>query len=152
MEVKALKITNPLYLGQIGPLIDKFNKKIKLDGVTYESLYTYFAQNVQFGGDRAEFWIAYEDEQPVGFADWFVRGLPHVGKVCCDFLYSSNRKREPVELLVDEFEKFGLKHRAPLYEAYAINEELFRVHRLAATRKGYNVTRLKTVNFLGRKQ
>jgi len=57
-----------------------------------------------------------------------------------------------VELLINEFEKFGLHHKAPLYEAYAINEELFRVHRLAATRKGYEVTRLKTVNFLGRKQ
>ena len=152
MEAKALKITNPLYLGQIGPLIDKFNKKINLDGVTYESLYTYFAQNVQFGGDKADFWIVYEDEKQVGFANWFVRGLPHIGKVCCDFLYSSNRMREPVELLHVEFEKFGLKHRAPLYEAYAINEELFRVHRLAATRKGYKVSILKTVNFIGRKK
>ena len=152
MEFKAQKITNPLYLGQIGPLIDKFNKKIKVVGITYESLYTYFSQNVQFGSDRAEFWVVYEKDKPVGFASWFVRGLPHTGKVCCDFLCSSNRKREPVELLVDEFEKFGLRHRAPLYEAYAINEELFRVHRLAATRKGYEVTRMKTVNFVGRKQ
>lgn len=151
-QFKAQKITNPLYLGHIGPMIDKFNKKINFAGITYESLYSYFAQNIQFGGDRAEFWIVYEDDKPVGFADWFVRGLPHIGKVCCDFLYSSNRMREPVELLHDEFEKFGLKHRAPLYEAYAINEELFRVHRLAATRKGYDITRLKTVNFIGRKQ
>jgi len=153
--MEALKITSPLYLGQIGPLIDRFNKKIQIPGITYESLYAYLAQNVQFGGDRAEFWIVYEGdnpgENPVAFADWFIKGLPHIGKVCCDFLYSSNRKREPVELLITEFEKFGLKHRAPLYEAYAINEELFRVHRLAATRKGYNITRLKTVNFLGRK-
>jgi len=152
MEVKALKITNPLYLGQIAPLIDKFNKKIKIPGITYESLYTYFAQNIQLGGDRAEFWVVYEDEKVVGFGSWVFRGLPHIGKVCCDFLYSPNRKREPVELLINEFEKFGLHHKAPLYEAYAINEELFRVHRLAATRKGYEVTRLKTVNFLGRKQ
>lgn len=148
---KAQKITNPLYLGQIGPMIDKFNKKIEIPGITYESLYSYFAQNVQFGGDRVEFWLVFEDETPVAFADWFVKPLPHIGKVCCDFLYSNNRMREPVELLVDEYEKFGLKHRAPIYEAYAITEELFRVHKLAATRKGYEITRMKTVNFLGRK-
>jgi len=152
MEFKAIKITNPLYLGQIGPMIDKFNKIIKIEGITYESLYSYFAQNIQFGGDKVEFWVVYEGDNPVGFGSWFVRGLPYIGRVCCDFLYSSNRKREPVELLVDEFEKFGLKHRAPLYEAYAISEELFRVHKLAATRKGYEVTRLKTVNFVGRKK
>ena len=152
MEFKALKITNLLYLGQIGPIIDKFNKKINIEGVTYESLYSYFAQNIQFGGDRVEFWVVYGDETPVGFANWSVRGLPYIGRVCCNYLYSSNRMREPVELLVNEFEKFGLKHRAPLYEAYAITEELFRVHKLAATRKGYEVTRLKTVNFVGRKK
>ena len=152
MEVKAIKITNPLYLGNIGPMIDKFNKKIQIPGVTYESLYSYFAQNIQLGGDKAEFWVVYEDEKAVGFGNWFLRGLPHIGKVCCDFLYSSNRMREPVELLINEFEKFGLKFKAPIYEAYAINEELFRVHRLAATRKGYEITRLKTVNFLGRKK
>ncbi len=155
MEFKALKITSPLFLGQMGPLIDKFNKIIKVQGITYESLYTYFAQNIQFGGDRVEFWIVYtgkeEGENPIAFASWFVKGLPYTGMVCCDFLYSSNRMREPVELLHEEFEKFGLKHRAPLYEAYAISEELFRVHKLAATRKGYEITRLKTVNFVGRK-
>lgn len=152
MGFKAIKITNPLYLGQIGPMIDKFNKKIDIEGVTYESLYTYFSQNIQFGGDRVEFWVVYEGDKSVGFANWSVRGLPYQGRVCCDFLYSSNRMREPVELLVTEFEKFGLKHRAPLYEAFAINEELFRVHRLAATRKGYEITKLKTVNFIGRKK
>ena len=140
----------------MGPMIDAFNKKIKIPGITYESLYTYFANNIQFGGDKAEFWIVYEGERegekPVGFGSWCVRGLPHIGKVCCDFLYSSNRRREPVELLINEFEKFGLKHRAPIYEAFAISEELFRVHKLAATRKGYEITRMKTVNFLGRKQ
>jgi hypothetical protein len=152
--MKALKITNPLWLGQIGPKIDSFVKKINVAGITYESLYSYFAQSIQHGGEMSEFWCVFDEEQrqPVAFAHWLVRGLPHIGKVYCDFVYSWTKQREPASLLIDKFIDFGKKHRSPIYEGDAINEITFRLFRKTAHDKGYGLEKSGHVNFVGRKR
>ena len=148
--LKILKITNPLYLGNIAPNILKFVEKVKPIGVTYETLYSYFANSIQFGGDRSEFWVAIDDGTPVAFSHWLVMQLPHVGKVCCDYMMSWNRKREPVENLLDKFIEFGRNNRSPLYEGYLANEAIFRVFRKAMNAKGIKVEKTEILNCIGR--
>ena len=150
-ELKLQKITNPLYLGNIAPNILKFVEKVQPAGVTYETLYSYFANSIQFGGDRSEFWVAFDDDKPVAFAHWLVMGLPHVGKVCCDYMMSWNRRREPVEHLLDKFLEFGVNNRSPLYEGYLANESIFRVFRKAMHKKGVKAEKTEVLNCIGRK-
>ena len=96
--MKTLKITSPLYVGEIAPLILKFYNRVSsggtYKGITYESLYASFAQIVQFGGNTSELWVTFDGDEPVAFATWRVLGLPHIGKTYCDFMYNSIRIRK----------------------------------------------------------
>ena len=56
-EFKAVKISNPNWLGSLGPQINSFYEKVQTPTITYETLYTYFLRSVQYGGERAEFWV-----------------------------------------------------------------------------------------------
>lgn len=150
---KAIKVTNPLYLGQIAGVTQEFSKRINVPSITYETLYTYFCNSVQYGGELAEFWVILNDkDEPTAFAHWAVRGLPHRGVVYCDFIYSWNRMSEPISLLLDKFIDFGIKHNCPLYEGTAINETVFRVFRKAASARDYELIKNEFVDFMGRKR
>lgn len=158
-EIKLVKVKNPLFVGEIAGPIKEFNDRIKIPTITYETLYSYFVNTVQFGGERAEFWIAYTDTienelpkyTPLAFAHWYVKGLPHRGVVYCDFIYSWNRMREPISKLIDEFLLFGNRNNAPYYEGEAINEAVFRVFRKAAYKKGLELNKTTLTNFIGRR-
>ena len=146
-ELKIGKVTDPVWLGKLGPEIKTFAEKLNLPTITYETLFTYFANTVQFGesaGDKIQFWMVYQDDggfTPVAFAHWFVCGLPHRGVVFADFIYSWNRMREPVVMLLDKFVKFGIENHAPIYKGTAINETVFRVFRKAASKRQANGAR-----------
>ena len=148
--LKLVRITNPLYLGNIAPNIVTFIEKTKPTGITYETLYTYLGNSIQFGQDKSEFWVAFDGENPIAFAHWLAMPLPHIGKVCCDLIMSWNRKREPVEHLIDKFIEFGKRHNSPLYEAYFVNEPIFRVFRKAAHKKGIMLEKTDIINAVGR--
>lgn len=153
--MEAIKITNPQWLGYIAPRIAEFAAKLNVAGISYETLYTYFVNSVQHslkveiqnkddGGpkleDMSEFWVVLEEDgTPVGFAHWYVRGLPHVGKVMCDSIYSWGKNREIFRKLLDEFEDFGRRHRATIYECDALNDAVVRLYNSAAKSKGYNL-------------
>jgi hypothetical protein len=159
IDIKLVKVKNPLFVGEIAGSIKDFNDRIAIPTITYETLYSYFCNTVQYGGDHAEFWIAYTDTienglpkfTPLAFAHWYVKGLPHMGVVYCDFIYSWNRMREPVSLLIDEFLKFGTKMNAPYYEGEAINETVFRVFRKSAYKKCLELNKTNLTNFIGRR-
>lgn len=149
--MKALKITNPLWLGSIGPQINDFVKKVPVQGITYESFYTYLAQSVQFGGEINELWAVIDTEGPVGLAHWLVLGLPYIGTVLCDGIYSWTKDRESASLLVDEFINFGLKHKAPIYTASLANEKIYQIFSKHAKDKGYEIIKSGLIHMVGRK-
>jgi hypothetical protein len=152
VELSIVKITNPLWVGGLASVIQDFCGKIKVPSISYGTLYSYFCNTVQFGGERAEFWVALNGKEPVAFAHWYAKGLPHSGIVSCDFIHSWNRMSEPISMLIDKYIEFGIKNNAPLYEGDAINEVIFRVFRKAAFKKGLNLTKTELVNFVGRKR
>jgi hypothetical protein len=153
MALKAVKITNPNWLPIIAPNINVFVDKIKVSGIQYGPLYTYFANTVQNAAkvrittdemgikweDMSEFWVIFEEDDPVGMAHWLVRSIPYVGTVLCDFVYSWNKNPEVFQVLVDEFEKFGIRHRCNIYELFAVNDAVVRLYGKAATKRGYEM-------------
>jgi len=151
VNIQVIKITNPVFLGRLGPQIKVFFDKLKIKGMTYESLYTYFANTIQFGGNAAEFWVVFENEDPVGFAHWFVRGLPHISKVYCDFIKKKKKNRDAHLTLLKEFVNFGKRHRAVWYEGDATSEAVFRLFRKRTKELGYEVAPSGYINFIGRK-
>jgi hypothetical protein len=150
-ELKLVRINNPLFLGNIGPEIKDFMEKIAVPGITYEGLYAYFAQSVQFGGDKSEFWVAFEGEKPLAFAHCVVRGFPHVGKVYLDFIYNWSDNKEVVHLLLEKYIEFGKRHRALLYEADCINETIFRLFKQSADKFGFDFNKTGHINCIGKK-
>lgn len=154
MELRAQKITNPRYLVNVAPDVKSYVDKIDSVGVNYEALMSYFYNSVQFGNHtKTEFWVVYEKNKVVGFAHWGVKPPPlHIGHVGCDFIYSHNRRREPIELLVDEFIEFGKTQRCTLYEFTTYNKSIFDVINKAFTEKGLSVTEATHKMFMARKE
>jgi hypothetical protein len=150
-EVTVLKITNPLYVGEVAKLIADYALKLGSPTITYETLYAYFCATVQFGGDKAEFTVAFLDQEPIAFAHWFVKGLPYRGVVCCDHIASWNRMADPVSRLIEQFVTFAQKHNAPYCEGEVPNESLYKVIKKAASRAGCTIDHTGKVYFLGRK-
>jgi len=149
-ELKAIKITQPLWVGKISGIIHDFCEKVKPLGITYETLYAYFVRTVQFGGDKLEFWVVFEGEEPIAFAHWYVKDLPFRGVVTCDYVYSWNRMSEPVGLLVDALKDFGVRNRSPLFEGFATNDAIAKVIAKAAQKKKMAITRTGAIQLFGR--
>ena len=150
--LRAIKINNPLWIGNIAAMIQKYVDILKVPSITYETLYTYFVNIAQYGGDNSEFWVVFSDDEPIAFGCWFVRGLPHRGATFFDHIYSWNRMSDPVGLLCDEYIKFSDRHNCPIYEGVAINEVVWKVHKRNADKKNVNIEKTGQVFFQGRKR
>ena len=149
--MKALKITNPLWLGTIAPHINDFAKKVPVQGITYEGFYSYLAASIQFGGEINETWVIMDDSKPVAFGHFLVLGQPYIGSVLCDAVYSWAKSREPASLLIDEFINFGIRHKAPIYTASLISEAAYRLFSKLAKDKGYKIEKSGLIHMVGRK-
>ena len=120
--MKAIKITNPVWLGEVAPKINDYTDKVKVQGIDYVSMFQYFRNVVQFGGDMAEFWVVMDGGKPVAFSSWSVRQLPYVASALMENAYKWVRDHKPVELLTEEFFNFALKHRCTTYYARCNNK------------------------------
>lgn len=150
-ELRLVRINNPLFLGNIGPEIKAFQEKIAVPGITYEGLYAYFTQSIQFGGDKSEFWVVFEGEKPISFAHCVVRGFPHIGKVYLDFIYNWTNNVKAVPLLLEKYVEFGKKHRALLYEADCVDETIFRLFKREAGKSGFDFIKTGHINCVSKK-
>ncbi len=113
--MKAIKITNPIWLGDIAPKINDYAEKIKIHGIDYISIMSYLRQVVQFGGKNAELWVVMDAGNPVAFANWSVRPLPYVSTAMLENIYKWVKNNEPAELFMKEFINFGLTHRCQTF-------------------------------------
>ena len=148
-QIKLLQIKDPTWVGYLAGPISDYCDRVKIPSIRYETLYSYLVQTVQFGGSVNELWIAhYEgDYKPIAFCNWYVKGLPHVGAAEIGHLYSWNRARVPVGLLIDQFLKFAHENRCTLYTGDLVNEAVWRVVQRAATERGLSITKTERINF-----
>ncbi len=156
--MKIQKITEPKWLGMIGPKINEYVKHLKEQQISYEALFSYLSVSITAGRreppapDVSEFWVAFNEGKPRAFAHWFVRPLPHIGKVYIDGIYSWAKTPRAVSLLIDEYLEFGKRHRCSTYEADCINEKIFKIFTKYADEKGYDFKDTGTINSIGRKR
>lgn len=146
---KAAKVTNPVWVGNLAPFIKKYLDLFRPDGITYESLYAYFCQLVQFGGNVSELWaVVDEDGSPMAFAQWQVKSLPYIGTVEINYIYNWSKKNEAVKLLMDEYEDFSLRCRASIGYGNAANPRLLEYWKKVAEKRGYKFKTQPFINFV----
>lgn len=156
--METLKITNPMFIGAMAPLIQDYFKRIALNkgvkGMSYESLYSYFTQVVQFGGSKAELWVTFNDDdppKPVAFGLWRLPSLPMFGTVHWEHLFNSNGNKKSVIDLGQEFIKFGEKHNAPYYTFRAVNTKTGNYIKSISEKNGLVFEPTGMQSFVGRK-
>ncbi len=152
-EVKIMKIPDAYWVGYLAGPIMEFVKKINSPTIRYETLYAYFSEVVQRGGDLAELWVAhYEgDYKPIAFANWYVKGLPHIATAEIGYIYSWNRVKAAVVLLLDQFLRFAYERRCTRYTGDLVNESVWKIFEKAAEERGIKLTRTGLINFYGKK-
>ena len=159
--MKALKITNPEYLGLLAESIQKFVEKVQIPGIRYETLYTYFVESIRngfvqkqmHGSELEEFWVVMDDdEKPSAWGHWFKRGVPYNATVECDYVFSWGDKRQALRCLIDELEQFAARHRSPLIIGTSVNTIVFNHLVKVGKMKGYEVLNINSINFIARKR
>jgi hypothetical protein len=136
--MQATKITQPLWVGNhLGPKIDSYVKKLNMPGITYESMCIYFTNTVQFGMDNSEFWVVFEEGKPMAFGQWNIMPLPYIGSTYFGNIYSWTKNQEPVDLLIEELIKFGVKHRTVIFYCDVLDEIVGRRLEIACNKLKY---------------
>jgi len=125
MTVKIAKITNPDFVMQLVPHIENYVKIIDNKGIYASAFTTYLAQTVAQGGDMAEFWVALEDEIPVGFVRFNVLPLPYISDISVDVFYSWTKDLKVAHQLVQAIVEFAKKHKTRRMHGYCYNDRLF---------------------------
>lgn len=151
--MKTLKIDNPRWFAlYMTPHIKRYSDKVNIPGITYESLVTSIAQVIQFGGDRSEFWTAFDDDdKPVGFAVWSVMQLPYIGTVFLHHLHAWDKGKFGIsKALVAEFIEFAKRSKCTLFRGDALNEAAYRLFSSIADKNGGELIKLDTIPFTGR--
>ena len=125
MTVTIAKVTSPEFVVKLVPHIEDYVKIVGGVGIYASAFTTYLMQTVAGGGDMAEFWIALEDDQPVGFVRFNVLALPYISDISVDVFYSWTEDSEVSTALVNAIVGFAKKHKAKRMHGYCYNEKLF---------------------------
>ena len=154
MEIKLVKINNPNWVAQLGPMIEDFCAKIHMPNINYYSVVAYFQNTAQLGGELSELWVAFDSDKldiPMGFAHWSVRGIPLVGTVYFDYLYSKANRKAVVREFIKKFLAFGKKLNSPWYMFDAIsNPKLLKYFNRFAKEFNLNLIEQPYIPFLAR--
>jgi len=150
--MKTIKINNPLYIGRLGEYIQKYVKRISPVGITYESLYTYFARIAQFGGNLSEFWIVMDEEDtPTGFASWSVLDLPHISTALFDHFYTWSKDKKTANALLEEYVNFMKIHNCKYFKALPRNDGMIRYIEKIAPKFNIEILSVQNGSMVGRR-
>jgi len=149
--MKAIKITNPVWLGEIAPKINDYAEKLKIYGMDYTSMYSYLRNVVQFGEPAAEFWVVMDKGKPVAFANWSVRPLPYYASASLDNIYKWVKNIEPIKLLMKEYLTFALGKRCVNYYARCNNKYIAKLLTKYCEQNNHTITDTGAVECVMRK-
>jgi hypothetical protein len=152
--MELLKITNPAWVAQIALDIEQYCKQAGAPNFNYHGVVTLFQRTAQLGGELCELWVAIDNDEPVGFAHWHVKDIPHVGTVYMDYLFSKSNKRDVARALVGEFVAFGERHNSPWYMYDVMNHspKLMKHITKLAEEQGFEVAEKPYTPCLARKR
>lgn len=112
--MELTKINNPVWVPNLAPLVESLLQRVKLPNVNTYSLVTYL-QECAMRNTIGELYVALDEKDIVGFANWSLRGIPFVGTAFLEFIYS--RRFGVAEKLLLQFEQFAKKNNAPFLMA-----------------------------------
>jgi len=158
--METIKITNPEYLGLLAEPIQKFVEKVKIPGIRYETLFTYFVESIRNGMvqkqiqgvELEEFWVVMDEEKPIAFGHWFKRTVPYTATVEVDYVCAWGNKAGATAMLVDRATEFAAKHRSPQIVGNAVNTIVFNHLVSVSKKKGYKVINTESINWAARKE
>jgi hypothetical protein len=149
--MKLFKITNPLWVANLAPHIQKMIAKLALPNIDYYALVTHYQHIAQVGGNKAEIFVVTEgdDAIPIAFANWVLKGTPFVGTAYLEFIYS--QKVGAAEMLLGEFKQFAERNNSPYIMCdIGNNGKLIKHFRKLAKNYNVNIQEAPTVTFLAR--
>lgn len=156
VDLRCIRINNVHWMAALAEPIIKFSQIINHPSITSQALHVYLAKIAEASKitDDIELWGVFDENNTcIAFADWCVKGLPYQGVTFLEFIYSWNRKRDPVLMLLDEWRKYGeRKFAKPHYMADLINESVMTVFDKIVTDLGYEYKRTGTINVIGWKK
>ena len=137
-ELVVTRVSNPYFVGDITPHLIRYVKKLEPMGITYESLYAYFVNSIQYGTEKSELCVVHKEgeREVLGFAHWHVMNMPHVGTVLMDHIYNDTTNRKVVRILFRELIEFANKKRCKFMMGMALNEKLVKHWRRVAREIG----------------
>jgi hypothetical protein len=154
-EIRCLRINNIHWMAHLAEPIIKYTEILKHPTITSQSMHMHLA-NIAGAAqqtDLVELWGVFHGDQCVAFADWCVKSSPFIGTVYMENIYSWNRKKEPVKLLLKEWINYGeRKFTKPYFMADIINESVMKVFDKHVSDFGYEYKRTGTINVIGRKK
>lgn len=125
MPITIAKVTNPDLVLRLAPHIEDYIKIVGGVGIYASTFTAYLMQTVAGGGDMAEFWIALDGDEPVGFVRFNVLGLPYISDISVDAFYSWTKNLKVAHELVMAIVGFARKHKAKRMHGYCYDERLF---------------------------
>ena len=148
--MNLFKITNPLWVANLAPLIQKMINRLELPNIDYYALIAHYQQMVQLGNVNAELYVVVsEDQLPIAFANWVIRGTPFVGTAYLEFIYS--QKVGAAEQLLLQFKRWAAECNSPyLMCDIGNNGKLIKHFRKIAKKNGVTMTEAPTVSFLAK--
>lgn len=149
-ELKAIKINNAAWLPEIAEHVERFCQKAHVDGIQPGNLQTYFAQVAQgwYGRDVNEFWMVFEGDKPVAFACWQILGLPSIAKTYCLCVYGWTKNRQAVDMLADEWIKFGERWNARYWSADFVGKSVARLVETKMKKRGFQAKESGLINIV----
>lgn len=135
-DIKLVKLTNPMWLGQIGPHIDDMVKRLADPSIQYETMFSYFQQSVTNGGKATEFYVAMVDGEPGAFAHWYLRSFPYVAHVYLDYIWNWSKSTEVTEQLVFQAFEFAKANRCAFISSDSFSRSYYRVFNRVLKRMG----------------
>jgi hypothetical protein len=123
-DIVLIKITNPLWMEILAPHVKDYFDRVKLPGMSYEALMTFFLNIVQLGGEAAEFWCAFKDNKPVGFCMWNLMGLPYNGVAHCDQFHVWDDDKRISKMFMAKLMEYATSKRCSYIHAFLINRKV----------------------------
>ena len=145
--MNVLRITNPLWLGTVAPLVNAYNDKVD-EEFHYEALWTHFCNVVQNGGNVGGFSVVMDKAHVVAFAQYEVEPLPYHGTVSLKHIYSESEDNEAVSLLCDEIIKFGLQNRCTKIVSHSPNRKVQNHFAELLKQKHYSLEPIKRFHWI----
>jgi len=147
--MKLYRLTQPLWLGNVAPLVKKYSGK-GID-LPYESLWEYFCNVVQYGRLTECFSAVCDDDlKAVAFAHFGIEPPPYHGTITLKHIYSDDK--EATLLLCDDMIQFGLENRCTQIMSYSPNRKVQNHFAAILKTKKYNLEPVKRFHWIAKKE